>query len=117
MAIVAGAIPVVAVLLTDQALQRGLTAVLGASVVVIQTSRTIKRWHEDWLLFRSAEETLRSEKMIYLTRTGDYAAEDRDNLFVTRIEKILSTSHGTFTETHQVTEARHERRAGSHGGS
>jgi len=105
-AIVAGAIPVVAVLVTDQTVQRGLSAILGASVVVIQATRTTKRWHEDWLLFRTAEETIRSEKMLYLTRTADYASDERDSLFVTRIEKILSTSHGTFTETHQVTEGR-----------
>ena len=115
MAIVAGAIPVTDVLPLDQTLQRVLTAVLGASVVVIQSTRTIKRWHEDWLLFRNAEETLRAEKMLYLTRTGDYVGEDRDSIFVTMVEKVLSTSHGSFTETHRVTEGRNERRSGSHG--
>ncbi len=117
MAIAAGAIPVIDVLLIDQTLQRVLTAVLGASVVVIQATRTVKRWHEDWLLFRSAEETLKAEKMLYLTRTGAYAGDDRDNLFVTKIEKVLSTAHGTFTETHRMTERRNERRTGSHGAS
>lgn len=117
MAIVAGAIPVIDVMPLDGTLQRVLTAVLGASVVVIQSTRTIKRWHEDWLLFRSAEETLRAEKMRYLTRTGDYAGEERDNLFVTTIEKVLSAAHGTFTETHRMTEGRNERRSGSHGAS
>lgn len=111
-AVVAGAIPVIDVLPIDQTLQRVLTAVFGAGVVVIQSSRSIKRWHENWLLFRSAEESLKAEKMLYLTRTGDYAGDDRDNLFVTRIEKILSTSHGTFTETHRMTEGRNERGAG-----
>jgi hypothetical protein len=117
MASVAGAIPVVDVLPLDQTLQRVLTAVLGASVVVLQSTRTIKRWHEDWLLFRGAEETLRSEKMLYLTRSGDYSAEGRDSLFVTRIERVLTTSHGTFTETHRLLEGRSERRSGSHGAS
>jgi Protein of unknown function (DUF4231) len=114
-AIVAGAIPVIDVLPLDQTLQRVLTAVLGASVVVIQSTRSIKRWHEDWLLFRNAEETLRAEKMLYLTRTGDYAGEDVDSIFVTRIEKVLSMSHGSFSETHRVTEGPNERRSGSHG--
>jgi hypothetical protein len=116
-AILAAAIPVTDVLPIDGTLQRVLTAVLGASVVVIQSTRTIKRWHEDWLLFRSAEESLRAERVLYLTRTGDYAGEERDNLFVTTIERVLNTAHGTFTETHRMTEGRNERRAGSHGAS
>jgi hypothetical protein len=114
---VAAAIPVAAVLPLAQTAQRIVTAILGASVVIIQSVRTIKRWHEDWLLFRNAEETLRAEKMLYLTKTGAYAGEDRDGLFVTTIEKVLATSHGTFTETHRVTEGRNERRPGSHGTS
>ncbi len=111
---VAVAVPVVEVLPLNTTLQRVLTAILGASVAIIQIVRTVKRWHEDWLLFRSTEETLKAEKVCYLTKTGAYAGEDRDSVLVTTIEKVLSTSHGTFTETHKVTEGRNERGTSSH---
>ena len=68
-----------------------IPAVLGALVVVVESVLHLNQYHENWLTYRSAAETLRSERVLYLARAGYYAsAPDPHALLAERIVAMSS---------------------------
>ncbi len=120
LSILAASIALTEALPLEQPLQRSIAAGIAGLILVLQTVRATKRWHENWLLFRSAEESLEREKWLYTSGSGQYeskAPAEAHHLFVTTIENLLSSSHGHFVEAHKGTASPSGHHGSSHGSS
>jgi hypothetical protein len=83
---------------------RVTSAILGAIITGITALTQLKKYQENWLLYRSAEESLKREKFLFLNSAGNYSnlADDvKNKTLVESIEAILSTETSKFFTMHQ----------------
>ena len=81
-------------------------AVIIAALVAIGTSilKTFK-YQENWINYRTTCETLRKEIHFYKARLGDYRdPEDREALFVERVESLISRENTMWLTTQRPKE-------------
>ncbi len=70
---------------------RGLSAALGALVVVVSGAMAAYKYQENWLAYRTTCEMLTHEKFFYETGCGPYKdADDKLCLLVNRVEELIS---------------------------
>lgn len=69
-------------------------AVLGALVVIITSISELMKFKDQWFEYRNTAETIKSEKVYFLTGTEPYKNEaDSFNTFVKNYETIIRTEH------------------------
>jgi hypothetical protein len=84
------------------------TAVFIAVLVAIGTSvlKTFK-YQENWINYRTTCETLRKEIHFYQVGVGDYRdSEDREALFVERVESLISRENTMWLTTQRPKEGK-----------
>jgi hypothetical protein len=102
--VAAAAIPVLAALPSDVYLNRLVTSSLGALIVIVEGTQQLFQLQTNWLLYRSACESLKREKYLYLANAGPYAiARDTRVLLAERIEALISQELGSWTVSQQST--------------
>lgn len=58
-------------------------------------------FQEDWISYRTTAEALKREKYYYDAKIGDYSTtKNAEQLFVDRIEDLMSIENTFWTETH-----------------
>ncbi|MFM7401604.1 MAG: DUF4231 domain-containing protein, partial [Bacteroidota bacterium] len=68
-----------------------VTGGLGVVITILAGIQTLNKYQELWSQYRAVAESLKSEKLMYLTRAGQYsAAPDAFQLFVINVEAILA---------------------------
>ena len=75
-------------------------AVAGTGVLIaaIEGILGLYKFQEDWVNYRKTAESLKREKFLYLTKSGDYKKENAFELFVTRIENILAKENANWSD-------------------
>jgi hypothetical protein len=95
--ILAGSIPVFA--LVDGLWGRWVTAILGASVVILEGLQQLGQYNNLWTSYRSTAEQLKHEKYLFLAKSGPYKGlkeEDALSLLAERVEEQVSTEHAKW---------------------
>jgi hypothetical protein len=82
-----------------------IPAVLGALVVVVESILHLNQYHENWLTYRSAAETLRSERVLYLARAGYYASAPDPHALLAERMVAMSSRENTKWAAQQEQEA------------
>ena len=67
-----------------------IVAATGVLIGAIEGFLGLYKFQEDWVNNRKAAESLKREKFLFLTKAGAYKNEGAFDLFVSRIEGILS---------------------------
>ena len=83
---------------------RLISAILGAIVVGVTGIIQLKKYHENWIMYRSAEEALKKEKYTYENNAGKYSGlsvEEKDKKMVENIESIISSQNVSFFSSHK----------------
>ena len=91
-------------------------ATITSAIVVMLTAglKTFK-YQENWINYRTTCETLRKEKYFHEAGLGEYAgAEDKEALFVDRVESLISRENTMWVSTHRA-ETKSEKAATSPG--
>lgn len=88
--IAASSIPVLSVFSRNTTNITWIIAVVGSFITIIESWLAITKYHENWIEYRSLCETLKHEKYMYLTSTGDYNSKEPYKLLVERVESIIS---------------------------
>jgi len=57
------------------------------------------KYQEQWLNYRNTAETLKREKLLFLTKSGPYETSQALSLLVTRCEGIMSEENQTWQST------------------
>ena len=95
--VLAGAIPVFA--LVDDTWGRWITAILGASVAILEGLQQLGQYNNLWVSYRATAEQLKHEKYLFLAHSGPYRGlkeEDALSLLAERIEENVSTEHAKW---------------------
>jgi hypothetical protein len=95
--VLAGSIPVIA--LVDDTWGRWVTAILGASVAILEGLQQLGQYNNLWVSYRATAEQLKHEKFLFLARSGSYRdLEEAEALkqLAERIEERVSTEHAKW---------------------
>jgi ABC-type transport system involved in Fe-S cluster assembly fused permease/ATPase subunit len=84
--------------LNEQLLE--VTAILTSGTVSILTSLLAAfKFHENWINYRTAAESLRKELSYYKARIGEYEkSDDPEQLFVSKVEDLISAESNAWVE-------------------
>lgn len=102
--IVSALIPVVNIIDFASFEIRLISAILGAIIVGITGIIQLKKYHENWIVFRSTEEAMKKEKYTYENNAGEYSGlsdEEKDKRIVENIESIISNQNVVFFILHR----------------
>jgi hypothetical protein len=76
-----------------------VTAIIGATAVVLEGLQQLNQWQHNWITYRSTCEALRHEKYSYLARSGLYDEMNDDEAkkaLAERVEALVSTEHAKW---------------------
>lgn len=72
-------------------IEKLVVGIIGIFIFIGEGVLMLYKYHDNWVLYRSTAEALKSEKLLFLTKTGNYqAAENPFSDFVKKIELILN---------------------------
>lgn len=75
-----------------------ISALVAIGIAVLKTFK----FQENWINYRTTCETLKKEIYLYKARIGDYkATEESKNLFVERVESLISRENTMWLTTHR----------------
>jgi hypothetical protein len=95
--VLAGSIPVFA--LVGDTWGRWVTAILGASVAILEGLQQLGQYNNLWVSYRATAEQLKHEKFVFLAKSGPYRdIEEEEALkrLAERIEEQVSTEHAKW---------------------
>jgi len=69
---------------------------IGVGISLVTALLAIMKFQENWTEYRTTCETLRHEKYLYLTKTGNYAEEGAFDIFVQRVEALISKENSAW---------------------
>lgn len=79
-----------------------IATVTSAIVAILTAGLKTFKYQENWIAYRTTCETLRKEKHFYDAAIGEYAnADDREALFVDRVENLISRENTMWVSTHR----------------
>ncbi len=105
--IMAGSIPVFSLIGVSSV--RLITAVLGASVALLEGVQQLGQYHDLWINYRSTAEHLKHEKYLFLAGSGPYRAletKEALKLLAERTEERVSTEHARWVDEAKQAEER-----------
>ncbi|KYG83727.1 hypothetical protein AWN68_02670 [Roseivirga echinicomitans] len=70
-----------------------LLSILSSSVIILVGISELMKFREQWMEYRTTAETIKSEKMLFLTNTGPYSQEGKFNYYVENHEAIVKSEH------------------------
>ena len=77
-----------------------LAGALGALIVIAEGIMSLKKYRENWSIYRATGENLRREQLMFENNVGeDYASADEEAFkhFVLRAEKIMASENEEWT--------------------
>jgi hypothetical protein len=81
------------------------SSILGGAITVLTASLQLTKAHENWVLYRSTAESLKTEYHLFSLTVGDYAqatnCNDRNQLFIKRVQLTITTEGNKFLTTQQ----------------
>lgn len=95
--ILAGSIPVFA--LVGDLWGRWVTAILGASVAILEGFQQLGQYNNLWTSYRATAEQLKHEKFLFLAKSGPYKGLEEEvalGLLAERVEERVSTEHAKW---------------------
>lgn len=76
-----------------------IAGALGAVVAITEGILSLKKYRENWLIYRTTAESLQREKLMLINRTGPYSSGDEKQIFkdfVERAEQIMSSENASW---------------------
>lgn len=97
--IFSAAIPLIAGLDFDNSSKNILLGLLGTLIAILSGVSGLLKFQEKWSEYRTTSETLKHEKMLFVTKTGPFDnAEEPFKILVTRVENFISKEHSAWSQ-------------------
>jgi len=91
-----------AIILLDQSHANLYSAIAGSIVITIDNSLSLRKYQEYWINYRKIAESLKYEKIMYLTKSGPYMKTIDPltpfRLLIERLELIISLDSEDFNQ-------------------
>lgn len=78
---------------------RYFAPVLGALITIGSGLLALYKFHEKWIKYRTTCESLQIERNLFVTETQPYHGDKAFNLFVHRIEAMISQENSSWAQT------------------
>lgn len=91
-------LPLIGLLATSDIIRNILLVGIGALASYVRFFLDINAYHDLWIRYRLASEALKREKLLYVTHTGAYHSDDRDEVLVINVERIISTANSDWQQ-------------------
>lgn len=90
--------------INDWPIVRVILPCMGAAIAFLGFNQNLRRFHENWILYRSACEQLKQELRLYSTSSGKYATSEKTpfNILVECCECIFATENNDWGNMHQI---------------
>jgi len=76
-----------------------ILGLLGTSIAIISGVSGLLKFQEKWSEYRTTSETLKHEKMLFVTKTGPFDNVDEPfKILVTRVENFISKEHSAWSQ-------------------
>lgn len=76
-----------------------ILGILGSLIAILSGLSGLLKFQEKWTEYRTTAETLKHEKILFLTKTGPYNEEDDPfKLLVTRTENLVSKENSAWSQ-------------------
>jgi hypothetical protein len=111
--VLAGSIPVFA--LVGAVWGRWITAILGASVAILEGFQQLGQYNNLWVSYRATAEQLKHEKYLFLAKSGPYRdlkEEEALKRLAERVEERVSTEHAKWVSERSQQQADKQQRQG-----
>jgi hypothetical protein len=91
----AALVPFLAALITDHnaEVMKIIVGGIGVGITLTGGMLMLFKYQENWVTYRTTAEALKSEKYLFLTRTGPYKSKGANALFIEKVENILGDEH------------------------
>ncbi len=103
--ITAGLIPVLAILPKETPYIQLIIGMVGALVAILAGILALDNYQQQWIEHRATSEALKAERMLFLTRCGDYGDKENEQLrlckLVENVEAILANEHNKWQQQRQ----------------
>jgi len=97
--IFSAAIPLIAGLDFDITSKNITLGLLGTLIAILSGVSGLLKFQEKWSEYRTTSETLKHEKMLFVTKTGPFDnAEEPFKILVTRVENFISKEHSAWSQ-------------------
>ena len=78
-----------------------ITVILSIVLAIATSGLKTFKFQENWVGYRTIAETLKKEKYYYGAELNEYAsADDKEQLFVERVETVISRENTLWVSTH-----------------
>jgi len=105
--IMSASVPVLVVTVPEH--YKWITAVLAILLAIATSALKTFKFQENWINYRTIAETLKKEKYYYEAEISEYAsAEDKERLFVERVETLISRENTLWVAIHTRKEEEEE---------
>ena len=74
------------------------TGLLGVSVATCIGIKSLYKFHENWIQYRTTSEQLKHEKFLYQTQAGPYNSINRFEILVLRVESLISRENSDWSQ-------------------
>lgn len=93
-------IPFIAGVELEATAKNSILGLLGTFIAILSGLSGLLKFQEKWSAYRTTSETLKHEKILFQTLTGEYDnKQDPFKLLVTRIENLIGKEHSTWSES------------------
>ena len=75
-----------------------LLVILGAIAAYVRFFAELNSCHDLWLRYRLAAEMLKREKLLHATHAGAYRGDDRDDVLIVNVERIISAANNEWAQ-------------------
>ena len=73
-----------------------LTALMGVIIVICNGLQQLNHFHENWINYRTAIESMKREKFLFQSGASPYEGADAFKLFVSNFENLLSNENNSW---------------------
>lgn len=91
-------IPLISLLIEESDTVKIITSVLGITIALTTGAQSIFKFHEKWIHYRNTSESLKREKLLFITGSAPYNQEVPFSDFVNNVEGILHQENLRWSE-------------------
>ncbi len=96
--IVALSIPLFVNFIPEELSSKFIVSFLGVIIAAIAGIISLMKYQENWLEYRTTAESLKHEKYLFVTKSGQYGDKQAFGRFVERIENLISKENSKWAE-------------------
>ena len=75
-----------------------IVSFLGVIIAAIAGIISLMKYQENWVEYRTTAESLKHEKYLFVTKSGQYGDKQSFGMFVERIENLISKENSKWAE-------------------